>query len=87
MRQDMELWHFLPNAPQDGTAKGTAILGLQRFTRRHTAARPSKCGAHSERKVAHMAPRFQVPLRHVCCILFDAYHIHVYDVPERVFAS
>ena len=31
--------------------------------RRHTAVRPSKCGAFSGRKVAHMPPCFQVPLR------------------------
>ena len=54
------------------TAKGTAILGLWRFTRRRTAVRPSKCGAHSGRRAAHMPPCFQVLLRHVCFILFDA---------------
>ena len=38
-----------------------------------TAARPSKCSAFGVRKVAHMPPCFQVPLRHICCILFDVY--------------
>ena len=54
------------------TAKGTAIRG---FTRRCTAARQSKCGASGGRKAVHMPPCFQVPLRHVCCIRFDAYCI------------
>ena len=54
-------------------AKSAAILGLQHFTRRRTAARPSKCGAHGGRNAVHMLPCFQVPLRHVYCILFDAY--------------
>ena len=36
--------------------------------------RLSKCGAHGGRKAAHMAPHFQVPLRHVCCIFLDIYH-------------
>ena len=31
---------------------------LRRFTRRCTVARPSKCGAHGGRKVAHMAAVF-----------------------------
>ena len=35
------------------TAKSTTILGLQRFTRRRTAVRPSKCDAHGGRKPAH----------------------------------
>ena len=40
--------------------------------RRCSAVQPSKCSAHGGRKAAHMALCFQVPLRHICCILFDA---------------
>ena len=58
------------------TAKGTAILGLWCFTRQRTVVQPSKCGTHGGRKAAHMEPCFQVPLRRVCCILFDAYRIY-----------
>ena len=58
------------------TAKSAAILGLWCFTRRRTATRPSKCGTHGGRKAAHMAPHFQVPLRRVCCILFDVYRTY-----------
>ena len=50
-------------------AKGAAILVLRHFTRRQS----SKCSAFGGRKAAHMLPCFQVPLRHVCCILFDTY--------------
>ena len=57
------------------TAKGVTILALRRFTRRHTAAQPSKCGTHGGKKATHMTPCFQVLLRHVCCILFDAYRM------------
>ena len=55
------------------TAKSATIEGLRRFTRRRTATRPSKCGAHGGRKSVHMAPRFQVPSQRVCYILFDVY--------------
>ena len=63
-------------------AKGAAIriLGLQHFTRRCTAARPSKCGTFAIKmwcfwweKAARMLPCFQMPLCHICCILFDTY--------------
>ena len=54
-------------------AKGASIQVLRRFTRWHTVARPSKCGGFGGRKAAHMPACFQVPLRRVCCILFDAY--------------
>ena len=30
-----------------------------------------KCDAFDRRKAAHMPPCFQVPRRHVCCIIFD----------------
>ena len=56
-------------------AKIAAIQGLRRFTRRHTVVRPSKCGTFGGRKATYMPPCFQVPLWHVCCILFDAYRI------------
>ena len=59
------------------TAKRAAILELRRFTRRRTAARPSKCSAHGGRKAAHMVPRFQVPPWCVCCILLT-YTIRTY---------
>ena len=49
--------------------RDAAILGLQRLTRRHTAVQPSKCGTFGGRKAAHMPQCFQVPRRHVCCIL------------------
>ena len=42
---------------------------LQRFTRQCTAAWPSKCSAFGGRKAVRMPPCFQVPLRHICCIL------------------
>ena len=58
------------------TAKGAAILGFRYFTRWHTAARPSKCGAFGGRKAAHMPPCFQLPLQFDFCIIFDAYDIY-----------
>ena len=82
--QDTELRRFLPNAPQFGglaafSRRKVLQSGKSRrnlcFTRRHTVARPSKCGTFGGRKAACMQPCFQVPLRHVCCILFDAYRI------------
>ena len=60
---------FLPNAPHYHD-KSTTVQGLRRFTRRCTAARPSKWDAFGGGKVAHMPPCFQVLLRRVCCILF-----------------
>ena len=39
-------------------------------------ARPSKCSAHGWRKAPHITSCFQVRVRRVCCILFDAYHIY-----------
>ena len=66
------------------TAKGAAILKLQHFTRRHTAARPSKCGASSTKlrgflreKAARFTQFFQVPPRLIYCILFDVYHTYI----------
>ena len=38
--------------------------------RRCTAVRPSECGAHGGRKVVHITPCFQVPLRCVFVALF-----------------
>ena len=58
------------------TTKVVAIQELRRFTRRRTAARPSKCGTFGGRKAVHVPPCFQVPLRHVCFILCDAYRMY-----------
>ena len=61
--------------------------GRRRSTRRGTAVQPSKCGAFGGRKVAHMPPCFQVPLWHVCCILFDSYRrilVDMYRPTHRV---
>ena len=68
-------------------AKGAKILGLRRFTRRHTAARPSKCSTFGGRNAVHVPPCFQVPPQHVCCILFDVYRILliliIFWIPKR----
>ena len=95
----MELRCFLPNAPRFAehsifTAKGAAILKLQHFTRRHTAARPSKCGASSTKlrgflreKAARFTPFFQVPPCLVYCILLDVYltYICTYILPLLLY--
>ena len=72
--QDGALRRGHQNAALYKTVHCGAAIKMRRFTRRCTAARPSKCGAHGGRKVAHMAPCFQVTLRHACCIIFDVYH-------------
>ena len=75
---------FLPNAPQFGECdafsrqKAPQSLDYGTLKERCTAALPSKCGAYSGRKAAHMAPRFHVPPQHVCCIIFDVYRIYIY---------
>ena len=62
------------------TAKGATILELRRFTRRRSAARPSKCGGFGGRKAApcfqvppcfKVSPCFKVPPQRICCLLFD----------------
>ena len=58
------------------TAKGASILGLRHFKRRCIVARPIKCCVFGERKAAQMPPCFQGLLQHICCILFDVYHIN-----------
>ena len=72
---------FLPNVLQ--FRKRAAIRGMRHiFTAKppaifealqSTVTEPSKCGTHGGRKAAHMAPRFQVLPRRVCCILFYQY--------------
>ena len=65
---------------------GTAIKvwHCRHFTRRRTAARPSKCGTFDGRKAAHMPPCFQVPLWCTCCILYDAYR-RLSSCPPRLW--
>ena len=77
---DTELWCFLPNGPQFGErttfSRQKALQTFNcGFTRRSTAARPSKCGTHGGRKAAHMVPHYHVPLQCVCYILFYVYHM------------
>ena len=66
------------NVPQFGethrifVAKGAAILELRRFTRRHTAARPSKCGQTCHNSAKRTASSWQkVPQSLSCGALQD----------------
>ena len=62
-----------PNVPQFSEthrifmAKGTAILELQRFTRRHTAALPSKCGQTCHNSTKRTASSWQKVLQSLSC--------------------
>ena len=61
------------------TAKGAAILGFQRSTRRHTAAQPSKCSAFGGRKRHNLHVCHFFKCCHATFVAFFLTHtIHTY---------
>ena len=46
-----------------------------------------QCGAHDGEKTGHMAPRSQVTLQPVCCILFDVCIVHTRDQVTLILAA
>ena len=66
-------------------AKGAAILGLRRFTRRCTAARSSKCGTFVGRKASHMPPCFRVQKLKIIQITSTVLFTQYYDPKPFIF--
>ena len=65
---------FLPNAPQFGERTFSRQKASQSAL--YKTVRPLKCSAHGGRKVVHVPPCFQVPLRHMFSSAATAHLLH-----------